>query len=172
MRDLERRRSWVCLVSAAAFAAMAGNAAAVPPPPPPPPLQVLAVSADHEAEGYAQAYLELIGHRGAFKREASTVPTGPLQACARKDDIAADCIRAALDIQKIEGPVAVVLVRKGEGNRQSWTCVGTGDKPLIADRQQVELDLEIGFFGEIGPRFEQYKLASGCVTAAAGESGW
>jgi hypothetical protein len=132
----------------------------------------VAVSADREAVILADAYLDLLNGRGSFLRNAASTTTMSLQACAEAPDTAEQCIRSALDGAEISGAFVAVFVTKKEGDVQSWKCVGTGDKASSTQRQNIQLSLNAALFGDVATSFEEQKLASGCVIAAAAESGW
>lgn len=80
------------------------------------------------------------------------------------------CVRARLaerEAGAMDGPpTVVVLPRPGPGFLVGWTCVGVGEAPTAAVRQNVSLDWQPG-------RIEaSANAAARCILAAAAESGW
>ena len=67
----------------------------------------------------------------------------------------------------MEGPpTVVVLLRPGPGFLIGWTCVGVGEAPTVAARQNVSLDWQPAQIEASA------NAAAGCILAAAAESGW
>lgn len=160
-----------CFAPMAASLAVLTTSGSVAAGPPAPEVAVLVAGAG--MTDFAEETLNGLAPEdggGLFRRAAPAFRAADFEACGATGVRPEACIRevlAARGAAALEGPPTVVIwVRPGPGFLTGWSCVGVGEGPTAAERQNVSLDWSPpGAGGNAGK-------AGSCVLAAAAESGW
>ena len=151
-----------------ALAALAAVQSAGPPPP-----EVAVVVAGAGMTDFAEQMLARTAPEdggGWFRRAPSAFTAADLETCGAQGVQPEPCVRETLAARGAAGmdgpPTVVVWLRPGPGFLTGWTCIGVGEAPTAADRQNISLDRSLG------PDGVNADSAAACVLAAAAESGW
>lgn len=154
------------------LSALAAVAAAVQTAGPPAPEVALVVAGAGRTD-FAEQMLARVAPEdggGLFRRAPAAIAAADFEACSGAGVQPEACVREVLAARGAadgEGPPTVVVwVGPGPGFLTGWTCVGVGGAPTAADRQAISLDWSPGH------EAANAQKASGCVLAAAAESGW
>ena len=137
--------------------------------PPPPDVAVLIVPAGGEKSAELLRRAAPEDGTGLLRLAEPRFSDDDFEGCLAIAESEA-CIRARLagrEARAMEGPpTVVVLLRPGPGFLIGWTCVGVGEAPTVAARQNVSLDWQPAQIEASA------NAAARCILAAAAESGW